>query len=98
MNLKDSKKNRLQQSEIPSDISIIPDEQIEMLKVHKHSHGDSESKTQEMHHSGHESEHTAEMENEESELNDLLSESDFDRLSKQKMISLLKELLISKND
>jgi len=96
----DSKKNKLQQSKIPSDISTVPAEQIEMLKHHSHSHGTATSKSHDMkmHHSEHGSDHMTQMENEESELNDLLTDSEFDHMSKQNMISLLRELLISRND
>jgi peptidylglycine monooxygenase len=93
----DSKGNKLQQSKIPIDIGNVPAEQIEMLKTHDHSkHHGQNAMTHETHNFDHQS---TVMSNEESELNDLLSDSDYEKaMNRQKMIALLKELLVSRYD
>lgn len=85
----DSKKNKLQRSKVPLDISTIPVEQIEMLKTHDHSKHQMTPKMN----------HNSVMSNEESELNDLLTDSDYEQIiEKQEMMALLKELLVSTYD
>ncbi len=80
---------------IPSDISIIPTEQIEMLKHHHHHTHEEASEASDL---VHVSQDKTEMENEDSELNELDSDFGLENQRKQALISLLKEILISKNE
>lgn len=85
---KDSKRNTLQMSKIPSDISTVPAEQIEMLKS-------------EMQMKMNMNMNTNGMDDEESELNELFGEPDRhdqDEETSKKILFILKELMSSRGE